>query len=219
MAELILPQRQVVPSLAGAQDAHLVDLIYHPLSGLVYRRRFTMVLDQLEQSGPGDAILEVGCGAGLLLPSLAGRFARVEAVDIHDHTADVQRMVRDLGMPQVVVRPGSILELPYPDGTFTHAVSLSVLEHLTDLDTAMRELSRVVRPGGSLVLGFPTKNIITKALFRLVGYNDDEIHPSSHRAILAAGDKRMRRESVDVMPGIVPMDLSFYCVARYRTAA
>jgi ubiquinone/menaquinone biosynthesis C-methylase UbiE len=219
VAELILPSRQAVPSLAGAPDAHLVDLIYHPLSGLVYRRRFTMVLDQLDAAGRGDSILEVGCGAGLLLPSLAGRFAKVEAVDIHDHTADVQRMVRELGMVQAVVRPGSILQLPYADGAFTHAVSLSVLEHLTDLDTAMRELSRVVRPGGTVVLGFPTKNLVTKALFRLVGYNDDEIHPSSHRAILAAGDTRMRREALTVMPGVAPLDLSFYCVARYRTAS
>jgi ubiquinone/menaquinone biosynthesis C-methylase UbiE len=153
------------------------------------------------------------------LPSLAERYARVDAVDVHDHTTDVQRMMRDLALPHVTVRPGSILELPYPDQAFTHVVCLSVLEHLTDLGTAMRELVRVTRRGGTIVLGFPTKNLVTKGLFRLVGYNDDVIHPSSHRDILRAADGVMRREALAVMPRGVPLDLSFYAVARYRTAS
>ena len=66
---------------------------------------------------------------------------------------------------------------------------MSVLEHLTELDRALDELRRVLRPGGVAVLGYPVRNPLTDAFFRLARYNPREIHPSSHADILAAAER------------------------------
>jgi ubiquinone/menaquinone biosynthesis C-methylase UbiE len=216
---LILPDRRLVPRFHAPDEDGLIRLIYHPVSGLVYRRRFRMALAALAGSHSRESLLEVGFGAGLLLPSLARMFPQVEAIDIHGLAPDVSDMLRQLGLINVTVRAGSIFQLPFPDRHFSHVLSVSVLEHLRDLDAAACELVRVTRPGGTVVLGFPTKNVVTKALFRLVGYDDDVIHPSGHGDILAAMYRRMALEHLDVFPRYVPLDLSLYSVARFRVGA
>ena len=97
---------------------------------------------------------------------------------------------------------------------------VSVLEHLTELDPALDELRRVLRPGGVAVLGYPTRNPLTDAFFRLVGYNPREIHPSSHADILAAAERHpaFAVDGRGHVPAFLPVPLSAYaacrCVAR-----
>jgi len=216
MAELVLPPRRLVPSIYRGPDEHLAELIYHPVTGLVYRWRFRQALEALESAGPCTELLEVGYGAGLLLPSLAGMCRAVEAVDVHSYTQGVQQMLTELHLTNVRVGFGSILDLPYTDGRFGQVLCVSVLEHFRELDRAVSELARVTVAGGSVVLGFPTKNIVTKALFRLVGYEDDVIHPSSHRQILDAVRRVMDVDRVWRLPHGAPLDLSLYVVARCK---
>jgi ubiquinone/menaquinone biosynthesis C-methylase UbiE len=215
VTELVLPPRELVPTFNVPPDDLLVNLIYNPMSGLVYRQRFRMALRAIPASHAGSELLEVGCGAGVLIPSLARRGGRVEAVDVHAQIEGVRHMLRECQVANAHVQHGSILELPYADGRFSEVVCLSVLEHFKELDRAISELARVTARGGSVVLGFPAKNIVTRALFRMVGYRDDIIHPSGHRDILRAAARHMRLDRQWVFPA-VPLDLSLYVVARFR---
>lgn len=210
-----LPPRQLVPSLGDEELDQLTDLIYHPVSGLVYQRRFRFVLHQLHDA-PYERVLEVGCGAGLLLANLKTGTARVVGLDLHEALPRVRRMLSAVHQTDEPLVRGNVLALPFREASFDAILCMSVLEHLRDLDRAIGELRRVLRPEGKLVLGFPAKNPVTRCLFRLVGRDDDIIHPSSHRAILDAARRQLREERLFTFPRFAPKSLLLYVVGSYR---
>jgi SAM-dependent methyltransferase len=96
-------------------------------------------LDPLPRS---TRVLDAGCGEGVLVDEYADRLA-IEGLDANYSSNHV--------------RTGSLLSLPYGDGTFDRALCLDVLEHLTfeDQPRAIAELRRVLRPGGELLISVP----------------------------------------------------------------
>ena len=93
-------------------------------------------------------ILEVGCGTGGNLPML-GHFGQVTGVDISPEAVEY---CRAKGLP---VNQGTVYNLPYPDFTYDLVVALDVLEHLEDDVMALRELERLIKPGGKLIVTVP----------------------------------------------------------------
>jgi SAM-dependent methyltransferase len=91
-------------------------------------------------------VLEVGCGWGELAAWLAAETgAEVVAVDLSPRMVE---LARERG---VDARVGDVQELPFADASFDVAVAAWMLYHVPDLDRALAELARVVRPGGRLV--------------------------------------------------------------------
>jgi len=113
--------------------------------------------------GPGTRVIDVGCGAGRHSFEAYRRGADVIAFDQNaEELADVDTMLQAMGQAgeapksakaQVVV--GDALALPYPDGAFDSVIASEILEHIPDDDTAIAELSRVLRPGGTLAVTVP----------------------------------------------------------------
>jgi SAM-dependent methyltransferase len=106
---------------------------------------------------PGEQILDLGSGPGLLACELAtevGAGGRITAVDVSaEMNLIASHRVEDAGLTaQVEVVSGDAKSLAFEDGSFDAAVSTQVLEYLVDVDAALRELHRVLRPGGRLVL-------------------------------------------------------------------
>ena len=117
----------------------------------VSRRTETLVRDFLAGVELRGALaLDGGCGVGGLTVALQQRGARVIAVDIGEQLA--RQAHRRLGCEAAV---GSLLELPFPDGTFDVVLSSEVIEHTPSPEAAARELYRVLKPGGHLVLSTP----------------------------------------------------------------
>lgn len=94
---------------------------------------------------PGDAILDVACGTGLVSRLFAGRGRRLVGVDI---TPEMAVRARDV-LDELVIAPAE--ELPFRDGTFDIVVCRQGLQFMT-LPDAVREMARVTRPGGRIVL-------------------------------------------------------------------
>ena len=91
-------------------------------------------------------VLEVGCGPGELAERIATELgAEVVAIDI------AVRMVELACSRGVDARVGDVQELPFAEGEFDCAVAAWMLFHVPDLDLGVRELARVLRPGGRLV--------------------------------------------------------------------
>jgi len=208
---LVLPKRELIEK-SHADDP--LDFYYHPLAGIVYRRRLVMALTLLGQ-GPFARLLEAGYGSGILLPELARRAREVHGVDIHPNVGPVERMLRAHGIT-AALRVGDLFALPYPEGHFDALVCLSVLEHLTELDRAFAEIRRVLAPAGVAVIGFPVRNAITTGFFRAVGYDAAEIHPSTHRDILAAARRAFAVDRVLRYPAFLPADVGLYVTCRCR---
>jgi ubiquinone/menaquinone biosynthesis C-methylase UbiE len=115
-------------------------------------------VDLVERYGRDKDVLEVGCGTGLILERSA-TFART-AVGI-DLSAGMLAKATQRGLD---VMQGSATSLPVRDASFDVAYSFKVLAHVADIEGAMRELARVVRPGGWVLAEFYN----TRSLRRLV---------------------------------------------------
>jgi SAM-dependent methyltransferase len=94
-------------------------------------------------------ILDAGCGSGRTLIDLQ-RSGEVHGIELSEEAAAV---ARDRG--PFDVRVGRVEQLPWEDGTFELITCLDVIEHLPDDVAALRELRRVSRPGGWLLVTVP----------------------------------------------------------------
>ena len=113
--------------------------------------------------GRGDLVLDLGCGFGRHAFEAARRGASVVALDAGpEEVAQVRgtfaAMIEmgeiDPGHPATAVQ-GDALSLPFADGTFDRVIASEVLEHIPDDSAAMRELARVLRPGGTMAVTVP----------------------------------------------------------------
>lgn len=111
-------------------------------------------LEQLLALVPGGtAVLEIGLGTGGLLPGLAARASRVIGVD-HSPSMleEARRRMALAGLAGIELRLGEMGHLPLPDGEVGCAVANMVLHHADDPVAVLREIRRVLTPGGVLVL-------------------------------------------------------------------
>ena len=95
-------------------------------------------------------ILDVGCGTGANLLMLS-KYGEAEGVDISE---DALAFCRERGLDKV--RLGAGEKLPYDDATFDLVTALDVVEHMDDDLAGLREMRRVLRPGGRVLLFVPT---------------------------------------------------------------
>ncbi|MBZ5733426.1 class I SAM-dependent methyltransferase [Nocardioides sp. TRM66260-LWL] len=111
----------------------------------------------------GDRVLDMGCGAGRHAFEMYRRGGDVVAFDMD---ADELAKVRDLFVAmqeagevpegaEADVKQGDALALPFADGEFDRVVAAEVLEHIHDDVAAIKELVRVLRPGGTLAVSVP----------------------------------------------------------------
>jgi len=132
-----------------------------------YRRRLEVQTDLLAAT-PGDALLEVGCGAGILALLLADRFPRVVATDVSPTAVNfARRFAEAVGARNVRFVVADAEHLPFRDGGFDVAAIGEVIAHVADPARAARELARVTPAGGALLLSTPCAFSPTRALLRL----------------------------------------------------
>jgi SAM-dependent methyltransferase len=98
---------------------------------------------------PRARILDAGCGSGRNMVDLA-RHGEVTGVELSQTSAE---LARARGVGEVV--EGSVLQMPFAAASFDLAVCLDVIEHLEDDRSALRELRRVLAPGGALLVTVP----------------------------------------------------------------
>lgn len=117
-------------------------------------KRLRLVFGRLLDPGSvrGRLTLDAGCGTGNFSRVLGEWGARLVSLDIGPTLA---AMAREKGGGRGVC--GDLLELPFPDGTFELVLSTEAVEHTTDPRRAVRELARVVAPGGTLLLTTPNR--------------------------------------------------------------
>ncbi len=143
------------------------------------RAIFTRILDR--RLGPSDdrRILDVGCGTGTMVRELA-RYGRVEGVD-----ADPEAVAfcRERGLRNVRQVDGEAA-LPFESGSFDLVTALDVIEHVDDDDAMLRELARVLIPGGLLLVSVPA--------YRFLWGAQDEI--AHHKRRYVRPDLRARLE-------------------------
>src|SRR5947209_14312068 len=124
-----------------------------------YRGRRKVIraeLDRLELAA-GAEILDAGCGSGRTLQELVD-YGTVHGIEL-DPDAAAHARGRDCGE----VREGRLEELPWPDDRFDLITCLDVIEHTPDDRVTLRELRRVCKPGGHLLVTVPAYQALWSA--------------------------------------------------------
>ena len=113
-------------------------------------RNFEIIRDWVAPS-PGDRILDVGCGKGHLVKALSELGIDAVGIDLNPNAADVAVVPR--------VRTMSATSLEFEDGAFDAVVSFHAIEHIPSIEDVLREMARVVKPGGKVLLVYPAEPI------------------------------------------------------------
>lgn len=103
-----------------------------------------------------NRVLEIGCGRGFYVNALAEfpQVKRVDGIEIEPtYLAQAKQAIRS---KKVHLLEASAYALPYSDQSFDMVLLTEVLEHLTDEKQALREIKRVLKPGGWLVITVPS---------------------------------------------------------------
>jgi SAM-dependent methyltransferase len=128
-------------------------LFYKVISGGNFPRRieWPLLLEWLSPR-PGDRILDVACGRGGLTLKISAEGCQTVGVDMSDESLEWARLrARRLGYDCSFVK-GDAQQLPFQDASFNKIVSSSALEHFHDDRSALKEMTRVLKPEGRLVL-------------------------------------------------------------------
>ena len=140
-------------------------------------------------------ILDVGCGTGANLEMLA-RFGDAEGVDV---SPEALTFCRERGLDNV--RQGEAERLPFADDSFDLITALDLVEHLDDDAAGLREMRRVLRPGGRALLFVP-------AFMFLWGVQDDV---SNHRRRYTRSSlKKLVQESGLVVERATYANITFF---------
>jgi ubiquinone/menaquinone biosynthesis C-methylase UbiE len=114
-------------------------------------------IDALLGARPGERILEIGPGTGLQtlhVASQLGEDGRLDIVDIQQCMLDrVMEAAKERGLAQIVPSLADATELPFPDDSFDAAYVITALGEIPDSAATVKELGRVLKPGGRLVVG------------------------------------------------------------------
>ncbi|WP_181234594.1 class I SAM-dependent methyltransferase [Enhygromyxa salina] len=124
---------------------------------------------------PGQRVVEVGFGGGLSIPLLlraVTKLGHVFALETSDEM--LARAKRRFIVPRLQgrlrVEKAYVESLPLGDASYDAVMSLNTIPFWTDVDDAMRELARVLVPGGRLVVGIADPDELTRAGFAAQGH-------------------------------------------------
>ena len=128
--------------------AGVYDIFVNVINRKTHRALRTIVADLIR---PGDRVLECACGTGLLTEVIAQRCAHLTATDFAPRM--LERAKKNCAaFDKIAFEPADITALSYPDDSFDAVVAGNVIHLLDAPMQALRELDRVCRPGGRLII-------------------------------------------------------------------
>jgi ubiquinone/menaquinone biosynthesis C-methylase UbiE len=140
------------------QEASYWEKIYHGtgVMDLVHQERLRLIVDLAQKFAPArtSRILDIGCGAGLTAVALGKRDYTVHAVDSVFEMLDLtrKRALREGLESRIKCARGDIHCLAFADQSFDLVIAAGVLPWLPSVETPVKEMCRILKPGGRLIL-------------------------------------------------------------------
>ncbi len=159
---MILPERAFLRRTSDVDYYHWNYLF--PIK-YIQLYRFRVILDLL---GPGRVgrLLEAGTGSGVFLPELSRHCRELYACDVHGRMDAVAGMCRAYHL-KAELKSASIQETGYPDAFFDVVIAVSVLEFVRDLEAALAEIRRILKPDGLFLTICPQQHRFSDAVVGL----------------------------------------------------
>ena len=133
-----------------------IDLLIRNEADMAFRRRLRTIFEWLDPQ-EGDHILDFGCGRAFYLKYIRHvSDCRLTGLDFEYRFLRIAHA--ELHASNITLVNGSIYSLPFPDRTFNKIILSEVLEHLDDDLGGLREVVRVLKPGGLVAITVPNQN-------------------------------------------------------------
>ena len=144
-----------MPIRLSRRTRELDDLLAEELD-MALKRRAKRVVEELDLE-KGDKILEAGCGPGYYLNLLARLGAKYQlyGVDIDEKALAIAKKIPNT---KSVLKADLTRKLPFSTNFFDKVILSEVVEHIPNEKKALKEIYRVLRPGGKVVVTVPNKN-------------------------------------------------------------
>ncbi len=134
-----------------------IDNLLMHTGDIALRRRAKWILEKIDSRNP-KSILDVGCGDGFYLHLLSSLYplAKVIGVDFDTNALNSARI--NLKGRKVILRQGDVCKLDFKDNSFDVVLASEVFEHLESDTRGIKEVYRVLKPGGLLLVSVPHSN-------------------------------------------------------------
>lgn len=156
----------------------------HPMD-VASRRRALRALERRLPAAGAPVILEVGCSSGFLLNDLRAAFPRALVIGADYVRRPLERLAERT--PGVPLLHFDLTVCPLPDASVDAVVALNVLEHIPDDGAAIRQIHRVLRPGGVAVIEVPAGPRLFDVYDKLLMHHRRYTLGALERAFRAAG--------------------------------
>lgn len=186
----------------------------NPLVKFVHLNRLKSISDQISTEKE-QRILDAGCGEGHLLE-------RLHRLSPHSHYygVDITQAALEKAQercPWATLKSANLSGTGFPPAYFDVVVCTEVLEHVYEYEAVIRELKRVLRPGGRLILTFPNETLWTCCRF-LLGRKPVKVpdHVNSFSPRLMKAQVNLKLENQTNLPFRLPFFLSLSCLMEFR---
>ncbi|KMY68319.1 hypothetical protein AAU61_01055 [Desulfocarbo indianensis] len=151
--------------------------------------------------------------------NLCEMYEEVHGVDLDAPVEAVSKFATANGLA-VQLANGNVTDLIYPDEYFEAVLLISILEHLRsdELEQAMKEIKRVLKPGGQIVFGVPIESRFMSLAFRILGYDIKKLHFSSHIDVNYAAAKHFHQEKSFFLKHPLFPGAPIYQIGSFRKA-
>ncbi len=179
---------------------------YHPLVGWLYRHRINVGLSLLKY--PVESILEVGVGSGLLVPILTSISDKYIGIDLI--LPDRLLSLSDKEGKMVFHRM-DICKTSFDNNSFDAIICFSVLEHILALDNAIKEITRILKPKGQFIVGFPLVNSLMTFCFHLISFHESKkYHINSSNQIINIISRYLKIRKIKTIPPFILSNIALY---------
>jgi 2-polyprenyl-3-methyl-5-hydroxy-6-metoxy-1,4-benzoquinol methylase len=153
---------------------------------------------------PYERMLDFGYGSGLLFNTLAEIGNELHGIDILSDANILTGILNEQNI-RAILKQEDILKAGYPDNYFDLITAFSVFEHIREFDPILKEMQRILKPGGQLLIGMPSVNRVMPWLFKAIGFNNiDDHHITNHRSVLKSAQKYFKLKNYKRLPSFMP---------------
>ena len=197
----------------GLEKYDPIRFYYWPIIGRMYRQRVEYCLAECKE---GERVLDIGFGSGVNFLNLNELYGEIHGLDLTANIDEITAKFQDVDIP-VILKNGDVLSMPFKEDFFDTVLLVSILEHLKpeELPLAIKEIRRVLKPGGQMIFGIPFETPFMVFMFRLLGVNIREHHFSTQEDILKSAQQVLEEVSVFDMRGIWPFSFPVYRVGHF----
>ncbi len=136
---------------------------------------------ELYQPKSKEKILDIGCGTGNFSIKLAEKGCEVTGIDVSEPMLEKARLKAKKNNFDINFSQQDVLDLKFPDNSFDGVFSITAIEFISDIKKAYKEMKRVVKPGGKILIGTITRDSDWGNLYQQKAKDENSVF---HHAVL-----------------------------------